>query len=160
MLKIKHKKLFVKILQLIFILFSFYYVTYRPFFITKVVGVSMLPTFNEGQVVFASSLNKNYSIGDVVLIRHNSETLIKRVAYVSGQKIICADLGIRRFAVLPPMKNVERQIDYLNKHGVLAYILEVPKGQVFVIGDNESASEDSRNFGPIKTEDIFAKVIE
>jgi signal peptidase I len=160
MLKIKHKKIFVKILQIIFIAFSLYYVIYRPFFITKVVGISMLPTFEEGQIVLATNLDKNYYVGDVVLLKHNSETLIKRVAYSSGQKILCADLGIRRYALMPPMKNVDKQISYLKKHGIYAYVLEIPKGQVFVLGDNESASEDSRNFGPIKISDIFAKVIE
>jgi signal peptidase I len=160
MLKVKYKKLVVKILQIVFIFFSLFYVIYRPLFITKVVGVSMLPTYKEGQYVFATNLDKNYYVGDVVLIRHNSETLIKRVAYTSGQKILCADLGIRSYALLPPMKNVDKQISYLKKHGIKAFIFQIPKDHVFVIGDNESASEDSRNFGPIEVSEIFAKVIE
>ena len=34
----------------------------------------------------------------------------------------------------------------------------VPKGRVFVMGDNRTASKDSRDFGPIKTSSIIGRV--
>ena len=36
----------------------------------------------------------------------------------------------------------------------------VPRGHVFLIGDNEPESEDSRAFGAIPVENIKAKIIE
>jgi type IV secretory pathway protease TraF len=61
---------------------------------------------------------------------------------------------------LPPLRDVKKQLKVLNTHGVHAYVYEIPKNHVFIIGDNESYSEDSRNFGAISTKQIFAKVVE
>jgi signal peptidase I len=93
MIKLKHKQLGIIIAQIIFIVSSIIYLILRPFFITKVVGVSMEPSLKEGQLVLATTLDKNYNIGDVVLVNYDNEVIIKRIAYVPGQKIICADLG-------------------------------------------------------------------
>jgi signal peptidase I len=160
MLKIKHKKIIILVSQIIFLIFSSIYLFFRPFFITKVVGKSMEPSLLEGQIVLASSLDKNYSIGDVVLVNHEQEVLIKRIAYVPGQKILICNLGWREFCPIPPMKDVEKQIKILNSSGVHTYIYKIPKNHFFVIGDNETISEDSRNFGAIPKEEIFAKILE
>jgi signal peptidase I len=160
MIKKKHKRIVILALQLLFLMMAIFYLIYRPLFITKVVGISMEPTYKEGQLVLAYSLDKNYYLKDVVLIKRDSEILIKRVAYLPGQKFVCADLGFRRFVPIPPMKDVKQQLKYLNSHGVHVFIMEIPKNHVFVIGDNESHSEDSRVFGPVPFEDIIAKVIE
>jgi len=160
MIKTKNKKVINFTAQIFILVLSIFYLIYRPFFITKVVGRSMWPSYSEGQILVATSLDKNYSIGDVVLIRHEEEILIKRVAYVPGQKILCANLGWREFCPIPPIKNIDRQVKYLNTHGVHAFIYEIPKEHVFVIGDNETESEDSRNFGSIPYSEVLAKIIE
>ena len=160
MLKKIHKKIFIYCLQIIFLISSIIYLIFRPFFITKVVGNSMEPSFKEGQLVIATSLDKNYNTKDVVILKHEEEVLIKRIAYMPGQKILCANLGWREYCPIPPMKNVNRQLKYLNTHGVHAFIYKIPKDHVFVIGDNETVSEDSRNFGAIPFKDVIAKVVE
>jgi type IV secretory pathway protease TraF len=58
------------------------------------------------------------------------------------------------------MKDLQRQIKRLRTGGIHAFVYEIPKNHYYLIGDNESVSEDSRNFGAVKVEDIFAKVIE
>lgn len=160
MIKTKHKKLFIYSAQTIFIVLSIIYLIFRPFFITKVVGLSMEPSFKEGQLVLANSLDRNYNLKDVVLVNYDQEVIIKRIAYMPGQKILCADLGIRKYVPIPPMKDLKRQIKRLKTGGVHAFIYEIPQNHVFLIGDNESYSEDSRNFGAISMDEIFAKVIE
>jgi len=160
MIKIRHKKIFYYFFQVVFLVLALVFLIYRPYFITKIVGESMVPSFNEGQLVVASSLDRNYNVKDVVLFKRDEEILIKRIAYLPGHKIICADLGMRQFCPIPPMKNVKAQLKYLNSQGINAYIYEIPKGHVFVIGDNEGLSEDSRNFGAIPISQIFAKIIE
>ena len=36
--------------------------------------------------------------------------------------------------------------------------ITIPRGEIFVLGDNRSFSEDSRSFGPIKREKVIGKV--
>jgi signal peptidase I len=79
---------------------------------------------------------------------------------VHGQKILCSDLGARKFCPIPPMNDIQRQIKILSANGVPTSIYKIPKHHFFVIGDNEAISEDSRNFGAIPEEEIFAKVLE
>lgn len=120
----------------------------------------MAPTFTSGQIVWTNSINKNYSIGDVVLAEQNSELIIKRIAFVSGQKIAIVDLGFRRYQPLPHMSNMEEHMRQLQKSGIKTEYLTVPENHVFLLGDNIAESEDSRNFGPIPIDNIKAKILE
>jgi signal peptidase I len=54
---------------------------------------------------------------------------------------------------------MQYQINYLKKFGVKAYIYEVPDKQVFLLGDNELESEDSRAFGSVPLQNIKGKII-
>jgi len=160
MIKIIHKRNIKISLQLLILLVAILYLIYRPFYFIKVVGGSMEPTFIEGQIVIANSIDKNYSIRDIIVAEQDSEYIIKRIAYVPGQKIICADLGFRKYTPLPPLKNVKRQIQYINSEGIKCKIYEIPKDHYFLIGDNDALSEDSRNFGPVHKSQIKAKILE
>lgn len=160
MIKTIHKKNIKISLQILILIFAIIYLIYRPFYFTKIVGASMEPTFIEGQIVIANSLDKNYFIKDIIIAEQDSQLIIKRIAYVPGQKFICADLGYRKFCPIPPLKNTKRQIEYLNSQGIKCGIYKVPKDHYFLIGDNDNNSEDSRNFGPVHKNQIKAKIIE
>ncbi len=45
------------------------------------------------------------------------------------------------------------------KKGIKKYPYRVPKGCVFLLGDYRTQTKDSRDYGPIKMEDVKAKVI-
>ncbi len=160
MLKTYQKRNIRISVQLFFLIFSIIYLIYRPFYFTKVVGSSMHPTLKTDSLVLANATDKNYSIGDVVLAEQNSELIIKRIAFVSGQKFPVVDLGVRRYQPLPNFKDPEVHMKYLRDHGIDSYMFIIPEGHVFLVGDNEAESEDSRTFGSLPVENIKAKIIE
>ena len=54
---------------------------------------------------------------------------------------------------------VESYIDNENMDGYYFGPDAVPKGSVFLLGDNRDTSEDSRTFGPVDVDDIDGRVL-
>ena len=155
-----YQKRIVKIsVQIIFLTISLIFVYFKPFYIVKVVGDSMEPTILIDSIVLATTLDTKYLVGDVVVVEQDGSLIIKRIAFVAKQKFFCLDLGYRRFQPAPVIKDMQYQINYLKKFGVKAYIYEVPDKQVFLLGDNELESEDSRAFGSVSLQNIKGKII-
>lgn len=80
--------------------------------------------------------------GDIVVIRGEApgEYLVKRVYATEGEEV--------DYAYQPE--------NYDFSQG--KYV--VPEGYVYVLGDNLSMSEDSREFGPVPMQRILGKVVE
>ncbi|KAK6270257.1 hypothetical protein POUND7_007362 [Theobroma cacao] len=112
---------------------------------THVLGPSMLPTLNlTGDVVLAEHLSHRVGKlgpGDVVLVRSPfdpKKTLTKRIVAMEGDKVA--------FSLDPTRSHSSRS-------------LVVPKGHVWIQGDNLYASNDSRHFGPVPYGLIKGKVL-
>jgi len=86
----------------------------------------------------------------------NRKRVIKRVIAVEGDHLEIAGGGVY-------VNNKRVVEDYV--HGDATYSVQkysdytVPKGHVFIMGDNRDKSSDSREFGPVKLERIEGKVI-
>src|SRR3569832_642036 len=110
----------------------------RPAFPVVVEGISMSPTFEDGQVVWASSWVPRTRVrsGDVVIIRDDAkETLIKRVAYVAGQRFIEIHVANRCWVPMCSFAVLARRSDpiaYLKKHGYDWRRAYVPPDHVYV----------------------------
>src|SRR5436190_401188 len=89
----------------------------------------------------ASGTPSPLPVGDVVVFRMDDDLLVKRVAALGGQPepdegpvvILRASHrrpGTREAAVLPAAPQW------------------IPRGQIYVLGDNPPVSDDSRSFGP------------
>ena len=160
MLKSYEKKVLRLFILILILISSILFIYFRPFFIVRIVGNSMYPNYKDGQLVLTNKLDKNYSIGDVVLADQDSEYIVKRIAYVGGQKIPIANLGMRRYQPLPYLKDMEEHMAHLNKRGIRSEYYTIPNGYYFLIGDNTAESEDSRIFGAIPKDSIKAKIVE
>ncbi|TKY49278.1 Mitochondrial inner membrane protease subunit 1 [Spatholobus suberectus] len=106
-------------------------------------GVSMLPTLNvAGDVLLADHLSPrlgNIGHGDLVLVRsplNPKIRLTKRIVAMEGDTVTYFD----------PMRSEAAQVAV------------VPKGHVWIQGDNIYASHDSRHFGPVPYGLIQGKV--
>lgn len=119
-------------------------------FTTVVVsGPSMLPTFKTGRKLLASRaywLVGDLHHDDIVVIREkdpNAGTgyFIKRVYRLEGEAVDTVNSPRAPLWTLAQGQYV------------------VPKGMVYVLGDNREVSSDSREFGPVERSRIIGKVI-
>ncbi len=125
---------------------------------TTVPTGSMIPTINIDDHMLINYLPYYYrdpEVGEIIVFKHGDANFVKRVIAGPGDTI---DLN-NGFVYL----NGERldEVDYVREFGttyplVLLFPYTVPEGQYFVMGDNRTNSDDSRVFGTVDREDIFA----
>lgn len=113
---------------------------------SQVYGESMVPTLHEKDMLMVSRILYKPHYGDIVVItkpNYLNETIIKRVIATEGQEVnIDFEQGVvfvNGIALDEPYINepTHRSFD-------ISFPLIVPKGQVFVMGDNRNKSLDSR----------------
>ncbi|MEG1834881.1 MAG: signal peptidase I [Oscillospiraceae bacterium] len=132
------------------------------FKISAVNGSSMQNTLQDGNKVLITALDFKVKYGDIVIISQPNayeEVLIKRVIATENQKIIIDSekntITVDGIVLDEPYIREKE----LNWQGDKTYPITVPKGKVFVMGDNRNYSADSRDngVGMIDTRYIMGK---
>lgn len=102
--------------------------------VIAVSGMSMYPTFNDTDYVFATILHEDdeLSVGDIVIVEEDGVYVIKRIAAMPGDTL---------------------QPDYVK--GIPE--LTMGEDEYYILGDNWSVSRDSRMFGPVSRDKIAFK---
>ena len=126
------------------------------FSVVVVDGPSMEPTLHNSERLIMNKIVyrfKEPGYGDIVVFHANEkDDYIKRIIGLPGDKVEFKDNKL-----------------YINDEHVVEEYLPgaqtkdfgysiVPKGQVFVVGDNRNNSSDSRMFGPISIDEIVGRV--
>jgi len=131
---------------------------YQP---TVVVGESMAPTLRDGRVIWIDRTyyrNNPPRCGDVVVFRQDGETYVKRVYRGPGELVrFIASEG--QFLV-PVRETFYSALKARYEGGRTSLRLDefrVPDDSVFVLGDNFSASVDSRQLGAIPINSILGR---
>ncbi|GAB4562763.1 MAG: signal peptidase I [Anaerolineae bacterium] len=124
---------------------------------TRVYGQSMEPNLHTDQRLVVEKISYRLHFpqrGDIVVIRvpgHSRELLIKRVIALPGETV-----EIRDGVVYIDGEPLDEPYVIYRSHETLAP-RTVPPLSVFVMGDNRSASNDSRVFGPIHRDNIVGR---
>lgn len=135
---------------IIFLLFVFF-IFHNVIGLTKVSGLSMSPTFNDGGLILvnkAAKLYKEPHLGDIVILSQPNQgiDIVKRVIGVAGDTVkIQAGIVYVNNEPIPEITTLGTSTDIKET--------TVPEATVFVMGDNRTPGEslDSRDpsVGPI-----------
>lgn len=130
-----------------------------------VLGESMAPSFRNGQVFLMWRVGDRTQIeqGEVVVFQLRGERYLKRVRATAGQSVWGVESddleGVPDVIVSPP--EVERvRLVARERPGMGRVVnITVPPGHVFVVGDAERNSYDSRHFGPVPLKAVHGRVV-
>jgi signal peptidase I len=127
-------------------------------------GHSMVPTLQNADRLLVSNpiFYHHYKYGDIVIVRKgafaNGEPIVKRVIATGGQTV---DIDFNTGTVKVNGKTLKE--NYINEltrtpEG-MNFPLTVPKGSIFVMGDNRNDSNDSRNpqLGTVDTRYVIGR---
>lgn len=151
------KDTFKYILFIVVVLFIAIYVVG----LQQVVGDSMNPTLNNGDILIIDKLTpklSNIKRGDIISFYYDeSKFLVKRVIGLPGEYI---EIKEGKLYINGKVFN-----DYVDNIKIENFKLEelgynkIPDNYYFVLGDNRNDSLDSREIGLIKKSDIVGKKI-
>ena len=137
-------------------------------FVIRLIGVdgfSMLPTLQDGDrlLVLNSIIYNDYQYGDIVVLRKASfleEPIVKRVIATEGQTVdIDFGAGVVYVDGMPLEEGYVNDLTFLEEG--TEFPLTVPKGSIFVMGDNRNHSNDSRDarLGTVDTRYIIGRAV-
>lgn len=132
-----------------------------------IAGNSMTPTLEEGNIVLVSKLSPKLSKikrNQVVIIKRDSKTYVKRVIGLPGENISYLNNVLY-------IDGVAYKEEYLSDNVITHNFLfedicskedcpnnKIPNGSYLVLGDNREESNDSREFGLIEKDEIIGVV--
>ena len=140
------------------------------FRLTSVNGSSMEPTLSGSDKLLVSSVEGEYTYGDIVIVAEPNildEVIVKRVIATEGQWVDVrynegiVYVGDTRDTMKPLNEPYTASLtDEFNPEDEHAYPVQVPADSVFVMGDNRNDSTDSRSYrvGFVNKNYILGKV--
>lgn len=128
----------------------------KVFLVTQASDNDMFPAIKSGDLLFAFRLQRQYAKNDIVVYTCEDQKAVGRIAALEGDVVTLDKSGI--LLVNGTAQYGEILYPTYAKE-TLTYPYKVPEGSVFLLGDNRPAARDSRECGPITTEDISGKVI-
>ncbi len=134
----------------------------QPFIVS---GSSMVPTFHTGEYIIVDQATYHMEEpkrGDVVVFRFPgdpSKFFIKRIIGLPGEVV---QLANGETTIIDPKTNKETTLDekYLVTDKTDDHLsINLSSTEYFVMGDNRSASSDSRMWGPVPRKNIVGRAL-
>ena len=142
------------ILKIVFLIVILLSILSQSLCISRVSGISMLPTLKDNSIVILSKSSK-INRGDIVIFRGNDygikSNVIKRVVALQGDR-----MTIRNNSLYINGKLQDEPYLSNNTHTYGYVELIVDRGTFFTLGDNREMSLDSREIGLIREKDVIA----
>jgi signal peptidase I len=129
----------------------------RAFFFTsyRVDGSSMEEALNDGdRILVSDGLYGPIVQGDVIVFHVLDEVLVKRVIACPGDSV-----SMISGQVFVNNVSLEESTPYWLQTADTFPPLSLQSGEYFLLGDNRAVSVDSREFGPVREDQVMGKVL-
>lgn len=134
------------IVLLAFLLFGFI------FGICRCGDDSMSPALKNGDLVFYYRLQKEDQSGDVVVLKKDEETQVRRVIAKAGDEVDITEDGLKINGYLQQENNIYTEtLPYVEG---ITFPVTLKEGEYFLLGDDRTNAKDSRIYGVVKEEEI------
>jgi signal peptidase I len=120
-------------------------------------GEGMYPRLRDGDVVIFYRLEAEQNINDVIAFAKNGKQLYGRIVAMGGDAVDLNEDG--QLIVNGNIQQEEVFFATSAEGRATIFPVTLSSNEVFVLGDNREHSMDSRDFGPVTTEEIEGKVI-
>ena len=118
---------------------------------------SMSPAMKEGDLIIYYRLKKDYQVGDVVIIRQEKETELRRIVARAGDVVDITEEGLSVNGYIQQEDDI--YMETLPYTEGITFPVTVGENQVFLLGDNRSCARDSRIYGPVDIAKIKGNVM-
>ena len=120
-------------------------------------GNNMFPALRDGDLIVAYRLQRPY-LNAAVLYRHDGELRMGRVVGMPGNEVNVTEDGLLTINGTAPAEEVFYPT-YPAEAAELTYPYTVGNGQVFILNDFRSDTNDSRSFGAVDMQDVIGPVL-
>ena len=117
----------------------------------------MAPMIKAGDLVMYYRLDKDYSIGDLLVLEFNGELQVRRVIAKAGDVVDIDDRGLKINNAWQQESEIYQET-WQYEEGI-DFPITVGPGQVFVLGDERENATDSRMYGAVKVENTRGTVV-
>lgn len=138
------------------------YFLIQPFYVK---GASMEPNFYDHEYLIIDEISYRLDEperGDIVVFRYPDDPrqfFIKRIIGLPGERIVVSGGQVTLYNQDNPDGMILDEAGYLGTSFTPGdKDVEIGDGQYFLMGDNRTASMDSRSFGPVPRDFIIGKV--
>ena len=117
----------------------------------------MAPAVKDGDLVLYYRMKSDYHISDVVVLKKENDTQIRRIIAQEGDVVDIRENGL----IVNGYAQQETDIytETLPYQEGIEFPITVGKGEYFVLGDNRTNAKDSRIYGTVKKEEIKGLVM-
>ena len=119
--------------------------------------LSMIPSIQEGDLVFFNRMDRNYVATDTIVVQFEGQHQVRRVVAVAGDVVDITHKGLiingRPQQELTIYEDTTQFVEGIN----FPYV--IPPGEMFILGDSRGRALDSRIYGSVKVEDTLGSVV-
>ena len=127
------------------------------FGVARCSDASMFPAVKDGDLAVYYRADKDYMQGDVVALKVEGKTQIRRVAAVAGDTVDVTEDGLFVNGALQQEEHIYEKTQRYQEG--IDFPVTLKEGEIFVLGDAREHSTDSRIYGPVKIKDTKGTVI-
>ncbi len=128
----------------------------QVFYLTAAQGTDMYPAILHGDLLLGYRLESSYVKNDVVAATVAGEEVIGRVVAIAGDSVEITEDGY--LYVNGTQQTGEIAFPTEPREGQ-TYPITVPEGCVYLLGDYRTNTTDSRDYGPVETKAVKAKIV-